>query len=102
MANHQKSEWNRKGTQIFQSVDILSADVDDDAAVDMYDILTDGAEAYGFAHYYLDDCKNKETEPNNNIYNQLVIIDTELGTTLSEQLFACLITLPAFVKVIFH
>ena len=46
----------------------------------------------GYAHYYLQECRN-ESELKNNadiaIYKQLLEIDAKLGTTQSEQLFGC-------------
>ena len=47
----------------------------------------------GFAQVYLDRC-NTESKTENiadiQVYTQLVKLDTRLGTTTSEQLFACL------------
>ena len=47
----------------------------------------------GFAEIYLYQCNNEsktENIPDISVYNQLVKLDTRLGTTSSEQLFACL------------
>ena len=47
----------------------------------------------GFAEVYLNRC-NEESKTENiadiQVYNQLVKLDTRLGTTCSEQLFKCL------------
>ena len=48
----------------------------------------------GFAEVYLRQCtKESKTKniPDIQVYNQLVKLDTRLGTTSSEQLFACLL-----------
>ena len=47
----------------------------------------------GYAHYYLDECKDEFAminEANPNIYRKLVDIDSTLGTELSTQLRWCL------------
>ena len=50
-------------------------------------------DAVGYAHYYLKECLD-ESELKNNadvaVYKQLLEIDSELGTTQSEQLLGCL------------
>jgi len=47
----------------------------------------------GFANVYLNQC-NKESKSDDKIdkefYNELVELDTRLGTTATEQLFRCL------------
>ena len=49
---------------------------------------------FGFAHVYLWRC-DKDSEIENKadieVYNQLIKLDTRLGTTCSEQLFHCLL-----------
>ena len=47
----------------------------------------------GFAQVYLDRCGKKSQSDDNidvQVYEKLVELDTRLGTTASEQLFACL------------
>ena len=47
----------------------------------------------GFAHFYLKQCREKsksDDEIDIKVYTELVELDTRLGTTASEQLFACL------------
>ena len=47
----------------------------------------------GFAHVYLQQCTNEsksDDKIDKEFYNELVKLDTRLGTTASEQLFKCL------------
>ena len=48
----------------------------------------------GYAHFYLKNCWNiwVQNRADVSIYNQLLEIDSKLGTTPSEQLFACVQT----------
>ena len=47
----------------------------------------------GFAHVYLKQCTNEsksDDKIDEELYNELVELDTRLGTTASEQLYWCL------------
>ena len=57
-----------------------------------FDVLREKHGCIGYAHYYLQQCYDKSELVNKadvTIYNQLLAIDSQLGTTQTEQLFKC-------------
>ena len=57
-----------------------------------YDVLREKHGFVGYAHYYLQKCRNESELKNKadvSIYKQLLEIDSKLGTTQTEQLFQC-------------
>ena len=85
ISDEEKKELNLEARRLFESLGI-------DMIFDDYnEIREDGG--VGYAHYYLRECLD-ESELKNNadvaVYKQLLEIDSELGTTQSEQLLGCL------------
>ena len=57
-----------------------------------YDELREELGYVGYAHYYLQKCRNESELINKAdvaVYKHLLEIDSKLGTTQSEQLFEC-------------
>ena len=73
-----------KLSEIFQLIDLNQ--VNQYVDVIRYNVV-------GFAHFYLEQCRKKtksDDEIDIEVYTELVELDTILGTTASEQLFACI------------
>ena len=86
MSNDERKELNLKAGTLINSLGI-EMDVKDGE----YDELRE-RRFVGYANYYLFNCWNKSELKNKadlTIYKQLLEIDAKLGTTQSEQLFAC-------------
>ena len=88
MSDEERKELNLKAGRLLKSLGI-NVDVKNDE----YDELKELGYV-GYAHFYLENCWNKwvQVRADVSIYNQLLEIDSKLGTTPSEQLFACVQT----------
>ena len=86
--NLENNELDQLGGQILRR-----AGLDFEEGKD-FDWLTRGRLRYaGYAHYYVYACRNDSTmmnEADASIFNQLVGIDSKLGTQASIQLYGCL------------
>ena len=87
MSDGQRKELNLKACRLIQSQGIQKVIADNS-----FDDLRKNLGYVGFAEYYLQKCYD-ESELKNKadiaIYKQLLEIDSELGTTQTEQLFKC-------------
>ena len=87
MSNKERKELNLKAGRLIQSLGINMI-VEDG----IYDELREELGFVGYANYYLKECWDESKLKNKadvEIYKQLLVIDSKLGTTQSEQLFQC-------------
>ena len=87
MSDKERKELNLKAGRLIQSLGINMI-VEDG----FYDVLREKHGFVGYAHYYLQKCRNESELKNKadvSIYKQLLEIDSKLGTTQTEQLFQC-------------
>ena len=87
MSDAQRKELNLKACRLIESLGISIAVTDNN-----FDDLRKNCGFVGFAHYYLQKCYDESELKNKadiSIYKQLLEIDSQLGTTQTEQLFEC-------------
>ena len=83
-----RRELNLKACELIESQDIFINVTDTE-----FDELRESNFA-GFTHYYLQECYDESELKNKadiRIYKQLLEIDSQLGTTQTEQLFECVL-----------
>ena len=101
ITKEEKRDLNSEAAKIYREAGIL---IENDkvlaGAEDFYDKILESKGA-GFAHYYLYRYKAEDREPDGKVYKLLIQIDTQLGTTNSEQLQWCLTTYPNLINVNF-
>ena len=88
MSEAERKELNLKAGRLIDSLGISIAVTENE-----FDDLREKLGFVGYAHYYLQECFDESELINNaeiKIYKNLLEIDSKLGTTKSEQLFACL------------
>ena len=89
MTEDQKLELNKQGIDLLKTTGIDGYSGSDNP--DDYDKLR-RAGYVGFAHFYLKQSWDKTALVNKakvKVYEELVKIDNQLGTTMSEQLYEC-------------
>ena len=87
MSDAQRKELNLKACRLIESQGIQIP-----VGGNIYDVIREKCGFIGFAHYYLQGSKDESEWKNKadiTIYKQLLEIDSQLGTTQTEQLFWC-------------
>ena len=87
MSDGQRKELNLKACRLIKNQGIQTVIADND-----FDELRENLGYVGFADYYLRKSYDKSELKNKadiTIYKQLLEIDSQLGTTQTEQLFQC-------------
>ena len=88
MSAAKRKELNLKAGTLIDSLGISIP-----VAENTFDVLREKHGYVGYAHYYLGNCYDDSELINKaeiEIYKKLAEIDSELGTTQTEQLFECL------------
>ena len=87
ISDEERKTLNLKAGKLFESL-----------GIDMYDYDELREDDFvGYAHYYLDYCWDESESRNKadvTVYNQLLEIDSKLGTTQADQLRWCLVYSP--------
>ena len=87
MSQDEKKRLNQRAGSILREAGFVFQGLKD------YDWIKKETDDNGYADYYLVRCWNDSTQMNEadpSVYRQLVEIDSLLGTTTSDQLWACL------------
>ena len=85
ISNEEKKQLNLKAGKLIDSLGIFI-----NITENKYDVLRQELGYVGYANYYLQECWNEselENKADETIYKQLLEIDSQLGTTQTEQLF---------------
>ena len=88
MSNTERNELNLKACNLIHSLGISITVTESN-----FDELREKYGYVGYAEYYLSACYDKTISKNEAdiaVYKQLLEIDSQLGTTQTEQLFGCL------------
>ena len=86
------SDAERKRLNLEAGTLIKSLGISITVTENKFDVLRDKNGYVGYANYYLQQCYDESELVNKadvTIYNQLLVIDLQLGTTHTEQLFEC-------------
>ena len=102
ITKEEKRRLNSEGAKIYIEAGIIPENDEVLAgADDFYDKILE-INGVGFAHYYLYRYKVENRAADTLVYKQLIQIDSQLGTTESDQLYWCLenTTCPNLINVI--